>query len=235
MLLQLHMAESSVGIVHCNWWIAVLGQGKKQTIHITTLMPLYWSFNSCTVFHRFTAWNGRRCLWTTSQDSSLLCNNYNNIDPLTFVHLFTYLPLATTSSRAKQSLVRFKNSKYCHLLFRQLGYTQHVLSVLFCLTMDVCSHICLCIHQWRTQPILKHWAEDNRRYTVTVEKTATGEKVYNISSTPIYSQNNCHTLYKLHMTSSGYFTRNKIPQCHYFKSVVQTYVLFKMDRKSCRQ
>ena len=34
MLLQLHMAESPVGVVHCHRWVTVLGDGTDQTVHM---------------------------------------------------------------------------------------------------------------------------------------------------------------------------------------------------------
>lgn len=34
MLLQLHMAESPVGVVHCHRWITVLGDRTYQTVHM---------------------------------------------------------------------------------------------------------------------------------------------------------------------------------------------------------
>lgn len=32
MLLQLHMAQSPVGVVHCHGWITILGDGTKQAL-----------------------------------------------------------------------------------------------------------------------------------------------------------------------------------------------------------
>lgn len=51
MLLQLHMAQSPVGVVHCHRWITVLGDRLYQTKYICTVALWYCGLGFTRVLH----------------------------------------------------------------------------------------------------------------------------------------------------------------------------------------